>query len=275
MCISIVGLLASAPFSQAPEPPPTFEIAGVHASPFIRTPYMQGGILRNGRYELRQATMLDLIKTAYTADAATVFGGSGWIGTALMWSPKRRYPPPKTLRLMLQALLADRFRLVIHKDTKPMPVFVLTRGKGESKLKETDGSGASGCWVQRPPPSRGTVHRGLLQKRDDGDVLPNVAAGVTIFEALEKQLCLKLELQKRPMPVIVVDSVNQKPTPKAPEVTRSLPAASPAEFGVAANTAEFAGHRAISAISIPARWPANGQGISSASHDHASLEPGR
>ena len=35
---------------------------------------------------------------------------------------------------------------------------------------------------------------------------------VTIFEAVEKQLGLKLEKQKRPMPVIVIDHIEQKPT---------------------------------------------------------------
>jgi uncharacterized protein (TIGR03435 family) len=35
---------------------------------------------------------------------------------------------------------------------------------------------------------------------------------LTIFEAMEKQLGLKLEQQKRPMPVIVIDHIEQKPT---------------------------------------------------------------
>jgi len=36
--------------------------------------------------------------------------------------------------------------------------------------------------------------------------------GITLFEALEKQLGLKLEKQKRPMPIIVIDRIEQKPT---------------------------------------------------------------
>jgi len=39
---------------------------------------------------------------------------------------------------------------------------------------------------------------------------PNGA--LTLVEALEKQLGLRLELKKRPMPVLVVDRVEQKPT---------------------------------------------------------------
>lgn len=36
--------------------------------------------------------------------------------------------------------------------------------------------------------------------------------GYTIFEALEKELGLKLEKQKRKMPVIVIDHIEQRPT---------------------------------------------------------------
>ena len=35
---------------------------------------------------------------------------------------------------------------------------------------------------------------------------------LTIFEAVEKQLGLKLEMHKRSMPVIVIDHLEQKPT---------------------------------------------------------------
>ena len=41
---------------------------------------------------------------------------------------------------------------------------------------------------------------------------PAAANGcVTVFDALEKQLGLKLELQKRPMPALVIDHVERKP----------------------------------------------------------------
>src|SRR5438445_441062 len=42
--------------------------------------------------------------------------------------------------------------------------------------------------------------------------------GISIFDAVDKQLGLKLELQKIEMPVIVVDKVNQKPTDSLPGV---------------------------------------------------------
>lgn len=36
--------------------------------------------------------------------------------------------------------------------------------------------------------------------------------GLTVFEAIDRQLGLKVETQKRPMPVVVIDHINQVPT---------------------------------------------------------------
>jgi uncharacterized protein (TIGR03435 family) len=55
---------------------------------------------------------------------------------------------------------------------------------------------------------------------------------VTLFDAVEKQLGLKLELTKITLPVIAVDSVNEKPTDNLPGVTEKMPVA-PTEFEVA------------------------------------------
>ncbi len=56
---------------------------------------------------------------------------------------------------------------------------------------------------------------------------------VTLFDALNKQLGLKLEEQKLPSPVIVVDQVNRAPTDNPPDIQAKLPPLPPAEFEVA------------------------------------------
>jgi uncharacterized protein (TIGR03435 family) len=43
-----------------------------------------------------------------------------------------------------------------------------------------------------------------------GASVPNV--GVTLFDAVEKQLGLKLEVHKRPEPVFIIDHIDEKPT---------------------------------------------------------------
>ena len=83
---------------------------------------MQGGLFRAGRYELRQATMLDLIKTAYAVDPDTIFGGPPWMDWD-RFDISARTPTgtsQETARLMLRNLLSDRFQLFVHEDKKPM-----------------------------------------------------------------------------------------------------------------------------------------------------------
>ena len=61
---------------------------------------------------------------------------------------------------------------------------------------------------------------------------PAGANGITFFDAVDRQLGLKLESQNVPTPVLVVDSVERKPTNNLPGVTQVLPAV-PTEFDVA------------------------------------------
>src|SRR6476660_3695533 len=60
---------------------PSFDVADVHVRPYstTSTPNMTGGVLRGGRYDLRTATMLDLIRTAYGVQADSVIGGPNWL----------------------------------------------------------------------------------------------------------------------------------------------------------------------------------------------------
>jgi uncharacterized protein (TIGR03435 family) len=68
-------------------------------------------------------------------------------------------------------------------------------------------------------------------------VLQNAGpAGISIFDAVDKQLGLKLERETAPQPVLIVDSVNEKPTPNAPGLERILPPLPPPQFDVAVIT---------------------------------------
>ena len=208
-------------------------------------------------------------------DPDKVLGGPSWLETdrfdIIAKAPNAT--SPDTQKLMLQALLADRFKLVVHKDTKSLPGYALTVGKGKPKLKESEGAGSPGCQgLPQPAPPAPVVYlvvtchnmsmetfaqnlRGMggpyianpvvdqtgLKGSWDIDLkftprqlLATVGSeAITIFDAVDSQLGLKLDLQKIPTPVIVVDSVNQKPSDNAPGVKTSLPPPPPAEFEVA------------------------------------------
>ncbi len=144
-------------WAQSLDPLPQFEIADVHTSANLSNRNMTSA-LRNGRFAIRDATMSDLIRFAYSVDPDQVIGGPHW----LEWHRFEilaKYPettPSETVRLMLRSLLAGRFKLALHTDSKPLPAYVLSSGSGTPKLKEADGSG-KGCMIQQQPPQPGST----------------------------------------------------------------------------------------------------------------------
>src|SRR5690242_4254166 len=121
-CLSSLTLLTlvSVCFGQTR---PAFQIADIHSSAKVRNPQVQGGgPLQAGRFEMRQATMLDLIRTAYGLDPDLIVGGPSWLELD-RFDVAAKAPAgtrPDQVRLMLQSLLADRFQLAVHKDSQPV-----------------------------------------------------------------------------------------------------------------------------------------------------------
>src|SRR5690349_9036555 len=112
---------------------PKFEIADVHLSPTAKG-FAQnfGGVLREGRYVNRDATLLNLIAAAYGVSEDSVAGGPGWLSSDL-FDIVAKAPAGTTManaNLMLRELLSDRFQLIVHQGTQPVPRYVLTIGKG-------------------------------------------------------------------------------------------------------------------------------------------------
>ena len=156
---SLVALAAATAFGQSTKSP-AFDVADVHVSAYTRNPYMRGGVQRGGRYEMRKANMVDLIRTAYGVEADFVVGGPSWLESDRFDVIAKTAPAtsPESIRLMLQALLADRFKLVVHQDIRPMPAFILSVGKGKPKMKEAAVGGNTGCEPQPPgPPQPGGI----------------------------------------------------------------------------------------------------------------------
>jgi uncharacterized protein (TIGR03435 family) len=272
----LAAILVGAAFGQTADAPPTFESADVHVSAPSTNPNMRGGALRAGRYDVRNATMVNLIGMAYRLDSTKIVGGPNWLDwdrfDVLAKAPATT--TQENLNLMVQNLLADRFKLMVHLDTKVRPAYVLSTGKGKPKLKEAAGSDSPGCKGLQQNPAPGTVpYEGMvchgvtmasfadaLWDWNGGGYLADPVVdqtglagtwdfeikwtprnrlaqagpdGITLFDALDKQLGMKLEPQKAPMKVLVVDSVSQKPTPNAPDVASKIPPPPPTEFEVA------------------------------------------
>jgi uncharacterized protein (TIGR03435 family) len=268
--LGAVIALPGAVRAQSPQSAPAFDAADVHLRAHSNnpTPSMSGGVLRGGRYDLRNATMLDLIATAYNVtDTDTIVGGPNWLERDRfdIVAKAPNGTPPDRVRQMMQSLLAERFKLVIHKDTRPIPGFALAVGKGKPKLKEAAAEG-SGCQGQPQTPPGGVPYivltckgmsmelfsqqlRGMAGPYLTGPVTDMTglkgfwdfefkwtprpllgragADGISFFDALDDQLGLKLDAQRVPTPVLAVDSVNQRPTDNPSGVAQNIPAPPP------------------------------------------------
>jgi uncharacterized protein (TIGR03435 family) len=256
---------------QAPTTRPAFDIVGISVSTRPQ-PGMRGGVLRGTRYELRNATMLDMIRTAYAVQPERVSGGPTW----LEWNrfdiaalaPEKT--PPDRLREMLKTLLAERFKLAVREDSVPTTALAL-RVKGTHKLREVSNSG--GCQGQTAPEPNGapattvtctgipmtqlaeqlrtannpylapgqqvideTGLTGLFEFQYKYTPRPALAQagsdGVTLQTAFEK-LGLALEPKEVKVPAIVVESATAEFTPNAPDLAKRLPPAPAPQFEVA------------------------------------------
>jgi uncharacterized protein (TIGR03435 family) len=161
-------------------------------------------------------------------------------------------------------MLEERFHLLTHKDTRMVPVYSVTVEK-KPRLKQSDGSDEAGCrlppfrnpilfecrnmtmaaFIEGLPRMPGAsaylfnyrvVDQTGLKGAWDFSIkwsMPNPAApgraaanAITLFDAFENQLGLKLKLTKIPTPVVVVDHIEK------PGATETL-APRPMEFEVA------------------------------------------
>jgi hypothetical protein len=71
----IIALLAGAAFGQPPGATPKFDTADVHAGAPSPNQFLGPVLYRSERYELRNATLLNLITTAYGVDADKIVNG--------------------------------------------------------------------------------------------------------------------------------------------------------------------------------------------------------
>jgi uncharacterized protein (TIGR03435 family) len=112
---------------------PAFEIASVKPTksgvplPFVRSP---------GRFTMR-APLRVLIQNAYQLlQDAQLVGGPSWLTSDRfdIVATVAGNPPPEQIPLMLRALLADRFKLVVHTETRELPIYAFVLARRDGKL---------------------------------------------------------------------------------------------------------------------------------------------
>jgi uncharacterized protein (TIGR03435 family) len=224
-----------------------FEAASVTVSKAVDDK-SSGSFLPAGEFVSRNTDLVSLIVLAYHVPPDLVSGKPAWMDTARYDVTAKAAPQTKLadLRIMLQRLLKDRFQLEVHREEKVVSGYALTVSAQGSKLKPSE-DGLASC---APKPSKnGLLHFECSHVEISllPDVLAGISAGyltgtpvvdetglkgsweftlewtqyaqymaatspgVSIFEAVEKQLGLKLEAKKVAVPFIVIDKVNREP----------------------------------------------------------------
>jgi bla regulator protein blaR1 len=279
-----IGILHAPPVQAqsqpATAPTPQFEVASIKPA----APDQRGMFIRTaagGRVNVTNMPLKEMMVLAWHIQPFQISGGPSWIESVRYDISAKPDHSPKDgeVSLMLQALLADRFQLKIHHETKELPIYALVLANKDSKLgpqltESKEGSCTPFDPAKPPPPpvpgkpqtlgcggivmgptgltvtsapidqmipvlsrilERTVVDQTGLKGKFNltlqwtpepnqglqpppGSLPPGAPQpppadpnGPSIFTALQEQLGLKLESQKGPVDMIVIDSV-EKPT---------------------------------------------------------------
>ena len=106
------------------------------------------------RLSTSNATLRMLVMFAYQLMPDQISGGPGWVESDGFDVEAKGANPNATMgefRRMVQAMLAERFHLQVHRATKELPVYALVQAKGGAKLTEAHGEDSgTGADVDQP-----------------------------------------------------------------------------------------------------------------------------
>jgi uncharacterized protein (TIGR03435 family) len=245
--VAAVALILTCPLSAAqalaPGPLPEFEVASIKANKTNERMYYG---LRNASLTVRNMTVKGLIQAAYGKRDFQITGGPAWITSECFDIDAKAERPQKATHDMEKLLLASRFHLEFHRETKETSVYSLVVARGGLKMKlsadqaDPEKGGpkelGAGRIVGEGIPLYVVVNllsnmlgravidnTGLTGKYDvnltpvpdslpaptePADPLtPADVLNLVIVNAVEKQLGLKLDSIKAPEEVLVIDRI--------------------------------------------------------------------
>jgi uncharacterized protein (TIGR03435 family) len=236
-----------------------FEVASIKQSVFPNDYYFEGyisggGVCQGGiaiagnRVTVSKATVCGLIRIAYDMQPYQISGIPDWIkrgDRSIYYDIEARAGDEGNLRdrarEMLRTLLADRFQLRLHRETRELPVYALVVGKNRPKLtlgpqsvcgKDPNAALIGGNTGQMAicKPQDLTFFAQMLTRQVDRPVVDRTGLGgqyafeldwtpegrpiqldspPSLFTAIQEQLGLKLDPQKASVEVLVIDKAER------------------------------------------------------------------
>src|SRR5271157_309427 len=160
--IAVAGLLVVAAYGLFGQPadPPRFAVVSIKRNPSreqlsMAVP-MGVGYRPGGRLVAGNAPLTMLIQRAYSVQGFQVVGGPAWINTDgydIEAKPESN-TDQKRMWLMLRTLLADRFKLAMHTETRNLPVYDLQAVRSGPKLPVPRGGACSEALTALPEPGQ-------------------------------------------------------------------------------------------------------------------------
>jgi uncharacterized protein (TIGR03435 family) len=238
-------LFASLVLAAPPDTAPAFEVASIRPA----QPAKPRIDLAPGSITMRSYGLRACIQWAYNVQDVQV-DGPGWLNEAQFDIVAKAAGPATEaeMRVMMQTLLADRFKLALHRETREVPTLVLSVAKNGHKLQPVEtqdppsfqtgklnltGKGATVAQLAeffsrelRKPVIDQTgltgrynyfldinayVTEEIRKSEGPGGGGPPEAPSI-IAQALQAQLGLRLESKKMPVEVLVIDRIEKTPS---------------------------------------------------------------
>jgi uncharacterized protein (TIGR03435 family) len=242
-----LGFAAAPPSGAQTESGAGFEVASIKQS----APNIRGmNIVPAGGKLVAKNVPLDwLIAEAYQVYPYRLLNTPAWVRSARYDIQAKASNPQANkaeLHGMLRSLLADRFHLSLHRETKQLPVYALVAGKGGPRLQPpehpegphgVDYRNGGTVLIGRNATmdefadalsfrtERSVTNRtGLTERYDfrleftpdefvrrfgEETATPIDASGTNLFTSIQEQLGLKLESGKGPVEMLVIDRVDR------------------------------------------------------------------
>jgi uncharacterized protein (TIGR03435 family) len=205
------------------------------------------GMIKGDRFSSTNVTLTQMVRTAYNVQEFQISGQPGWFGTE-RYDIEAKMPTntkSEDAMQMFQALLADRFQLALHKETRNVSALALLVARSGHKLTAADRSKCdptnpnAGCGFRASPTEiigtsvsmqqlvtrlsrslglmvvdktelKGEFDLTLRWTNDDATPLgPGASAGPALYAALQEQLGLRLESTKTPVETLIIDRVER------------------------------------------------------------------
>ncbi len=227
---------------QTAGPAPSFDVASIKLS----ERWKAGGEGRTRESIEHSPTTLTLRNVSLSSCVQLAYGVNFYQVAGPDWLKAERYDiiaksgspvAPAEMRLMLRTLLAGRFNLTLHRESRELPVYALVVARNGPKLSEAISPGdpdvrvSSGSFVFQKismPDFAAklsdlrTIDRPVMDRTGIAgrfDITLSSAAsamleedGPSIFTLIQEQLGLKLEPTKAPVEFLIIDHADRIPT---------------------------------------------------------------